>query len=477
MKKNFLYVVTIFISICILYAVTKTQTSGYHLTDDHEIIRLVNELSINSTFSVAKKWINEDFGIRFRPLYYFHRVIEAKVFGNNFMAWSLYTSSLLIFSVLSFFLGMRKLAFSHAASLIFVLLIFIGPQMEIWWRLGPNETLGIFFLSLSFYFLKSKNNKRFIIDSILFSVFLIAASLSKESFIIVIPSFVFLKITYDKDAFSLSWIESLQKNSLLLIPLFLMVAELLFIVLYVGTNKIGYAGVEKTTALVFVQQFWKVSRAIFNNTLVGVMATYCLLFHGTIYYEAKDTKLLYKLFSRLKNPLLFAGLLLAPNILLHAKSGMFGRYFLPSTVGSAFLLAAVFEAIPEQWKRLSVSLCVFVLLISKNAVNISSEAKAFAKEGRENKMLFEAISNNSSKNSKIILVADSVNYYEWSFSLMKYAELILDRQIESKTSGTIQEPDLVISFDKNMAKDTKLVLYEDVLSPSSRYAVFVKKHK
>ena len=77
-----------------------TVFSGYHFIDDHEIVILKNDLSkpSNSTLQVLEKWLTKDTSIRFKPFYIIHRVFEAKIFGTNFIAWSIYTGLLALFT-------------------------------------------------------------------------------------------------------------------------------------------------------------------------------------------------------------------------------------------------------------------------------------------------------------------------------------------------------------------------------------------
>src|SRR4051812_31501539 len=112
-RKDIFVILFLLSSLLVFFVSSGTITSGYHFADDSEVIKMTDELSHESIVTVSKEWIQADLGIRYRPLFYIHRVLQAKIFGNNFSAWSVYNIVLLFFSLFLFYFGMyKKLNFS-----------------------------------------------------------------------------------------------------------------------------------------------------------------------------------------------------------------------------------------------------------------------------------------------------------------------------------------------------------------------------
>lgn len=221
-NKDYLVTILFFVSIFVFLHFTKTLYSGYHFIDDHCLVSMKESLNKSSFLETAYIYTKNDFLIRFRPVFSFYYVLLVKVFSLNFFAMSVFMGFLGIISFSFFYFGLKNLKFTIFQSVLFVFLAFVGFQMAIWWRLGTNEPIGIFFLSLSFFFLsKCVNNINYKLSNTLFVFFLAITSLCKESFIFIIPAFLFLKIWLEKESFKISFKESVRKNlfvtSLLLI--------------------------------------------------------------------------------------------------------------------------------------------------------------------------------------------------------------------------------------------------------------------
>ena len=63
-KKDLLPILLIVISIIGFFLATETVTSGYQFVDDHEILRIKQDLSVQSFLEVSFKWIERDLSIR-----------------------------------------------------------------------------------------------------------------------------------------------------------------------------------------------------------------------------------------------------------------------------------------------------------------------------------------------------------------------------------------------------------------------------
>lgn len=420
--NNIIFPLLMSCSVLIFLGLNGTLNSGYHFVDDHEIIRINNDLQNESLVSVVKKWVGDDLNIRFRPLYFVHRVLTTRLFGTNFLYLALYTGILSVITFLSLIVSLRKLNFSSIESLIFLIITFIGPQFSIWWRLGPNETLGITMISISFLFMsKCLNKRRYFINNALFFLFLILSSLCKESFLLIVPGIILFKFLNEIHTLNISFNESLRRNLLSIIPLLIIIIELYIIVEYVGLNQVGYAGVDLNLRNTLIG---------IRNVIVNLRRPYLLLIEWAVIL------LLLKMlisnnfeFKRLIPPLILSILIVIPNIILYAKSGMWERYFLPTSFGIAFLIISIMKANGGGLSFMKLVLLSIVIWLYIPIINRTFEdVQSFENEGIMLKSLIENTLNHHTDNSKTLVVVDPVRSYEKSYSLKVY--LGIDHNID-----------------------------------------------
>ena len=502
MKTDAVILLLMGVAIFVFLAMTGTLTSGYHLTDDHEILRIADELRSESMVSAAVRWITRDLAMRFRPVFYVHRIMEAKVWGPHLIRWSVWTAILAFATFAFFYLGMRKLDFSVIESLLFVGLALVGPQAGVWWRLGVAETIGIFFLGAAFYFMIS-NEKHHVFYTALFCLSLIFSSWSKESFAVAAPAFVVFKVWYDKDNLHLSTKAALLKNMLLAVPLALVLAGLLYVVFVTGTNQLGYAGVDRDVFSIVIG-----SLKIIKNSLgrYFVMAAVALFF---IFYAYRDKTALTSRLAKLIRPAIFTALVVLPNLVLYAKSGMFRRYLLPSTIGMAFFCISLLRIVHRyQDRRLFKFLIILLVPVFWGTVgDMLDHARSFAAEGRKTERMLSTVVQNSDEKTNILFVGNPFRDYERSFSLDFYlswandARLyvcplndVYDDDLKKRLSGKWHAKfqgrkfqdieggaDMIIFFHKNLTgaffKDSRLDPsgYRNLLSDDDEYVVYKTK--
>ena len=411
----------------LILATSGSLFSGYHLTDDHWMITLHNDLQKMSAIEVLIQQIKSvDFagGGRFRPFFIFHTVMETKLFGINLILWSAYTGMLFAFTTFFLFIFARLIQFSFKQALFFSLLSVLGPQSVIGWRLFLNETIGMFFLSLSLMFLAMsvKANKRNLLYEILFIFSILLMSLSKESFIIFIPAIAFIKVWVFCKINNASWYQSLSKNilslSILLLTCF---SEILFIKFFVGTN-VGYAGFTGFDFLAIL--------GATKDLISGYwwLMLFCLI---SMLIEARrlDSNPILILTNFLCSPffLLFL-LIVAPQILIYSKSGMFERYLLPGALGCSILILYMYRFIKENSRTLGrlTSLLIIASLAFKLSLAWNSSYK-YAIEGKRTNELLSSIERNTVPNDRILIVTNPFLYYEWSSSIKDFLNYLMQR--------------------------------------------------
>lgn len=426
-KKHEVWLISGFFLLAIfsfLYS-SGTLFSGYHFIDDHCVISMKEALEKNSFLKTAYLFVKGDFNIRFRPFFYLYYVSLTKLFGLNFLAWSIFVGVLAVIIFVFFYQGARKLGYFWWEALFLIGLTFVGTQSAVWWKLGVNEPIGLLFLGLSFFFLASclnSSEKKYFLNNFGFLVALAGASLCKENFIFVIPAFVFYKIFKEKAFFKIGWREILKKNQASFWLLVLMLAELVIIKFFVGTNKIGYAG---TTAS-WNEFVMGVKNIFFLPHSLGLWMDFLkkigwlyLIFLMADFWEKRDKKRLLLFFKEFFFYFSFSVLIVLSNVFVYAKSGMAERYLLPTTFGLAFLAVNFWKSVENKGIKIVMGLAILSFLGTQ--FNFAkANAQIFAIEGKNANYLFDKIRKTTHRSDDILLVVDPVKRYEVSDSIRIY---------------------------------------------------------
>lgn len=210
-SKKFLVFSIIIISLSLSYYLFgENFHAKWWYIDDHEIMMFLGEDGKITLNEIPKVLIEKtevgDYGSyeRYRPSYYFLRLIETSILGDNPMLW--YFSRIVILtSFLSILWYLVSKGVGYIKGFFFVLLVLSANYWaEIISRLGPSETyavfgLGLFLLGLYQQFKiynedKEKDKKNFIVSLILMTIGAIIAIGSKENFIILIIPTILLSL-------------------------------------------------------------------------------------------------------------------------------------------------------------------------------------------------------------------------------------------------------------------------------------------
>lgn len=290
----------------------------------------------------------------------------------------------------------------------------------------------------------------------------------------------------------------LYKNLILIVPFIIMIIEIYIIIFFVGTNKIGYAGLDSSILNTLFGMFSIITNLLKPKYLLilGLL----IIFIGLFIYRG-----LFKLKSLFLPALLFLFIVI-PNLILYAKSGFWGRYLLPSSVGFAFLVVSIVRAFEDnlRWLKSLALLAIFFFFIPflRNSFH---NAIAFANEGENIKLLVHEINENY-HDSHLLIAVDPVKFYEQSYSFKKYLELEHNLQpygyainnsqdeefAESQTRGwhtyfkgrTFDDmdaiPDMIIFLDKNLVNnffeiaDFEHSEYKNILDGNPSFALLIK---
>lgn len=413
----------------LIFITSGSLFSGYHFTDDHEIAHINYNLTVEKLgiFEVSSQWIHNDLLTgRFRPFYYIHRIFQTRLLGINFAWWSLYTGMLGVFTTFFLFMFGRLISFSIREALLFSFLITLGAQSAVWWQLGPAETIGTFLLAgaLVFAALSEKVNKYKSLYESLFVVLVLIMSLSKESFILVIPAIAALKVWMSRHMKTLSWLESLKKNSLSLSILgIIFCTEFVFIKFYIGLNpEIGYAGVDGFNISSIINATQSLSQAgywwIILISLISIRLT----------IKSPYSQSLPPILNSLYFPVILLFLVAIPQILLYAKSGIVQRYILPGILGYAFLIITLYNYLNKNYKfTAKLILLLIMITLSFNLSLAWDAAHTFALEGKSTAALLRTIEAKTQINDPILIVSNPHLSYEWSYSIKKYLNYASNR--------------------------------------------------
>ncbi|OCQ92452.1 hypothetical protein BCD67_07285 [Oscillatoriales cyanobacterium USR001] len=418
--------------------------SGYHFTDDHEIAHINYNLTVQKLgiFEVSSQWIHNDLLTgRFRPFYYIHRILETRLLGVNFVWWSLYTGMLAVLTTFFLFIFGKLIRFSISEALLFSFLTTLGSQSAVWWQLGPAETIGTFLLAVALvfaaaqitgrdtalpcpYILSTWNKVYKSLYETLFIFFVLIMSLSKESFILMIPAIALIKVWMSRHLKSLSWQQSLKKNSLSISILgVFFIVEILLVKFYIGlTPEIGYAGVEGFSLSKTITATQNLSQAgywwIILASFIGMRLT----------IKPPYSQSLPQILNVLYFPIILLLLVAVPQILLYAKSGIAQRYILPGILGYAFLIISLYNYLNKTY-QFAAKLILFLIMISLsfNLIVAWDAAHTFAREGISTNALLRTIEARNKVNDQILIVSNPHLSYEWSLSIKKYLNYVSNR--------------------------------------------------
>lgn len=257
---------------------------------------------------------------------------------------------------------------------------------------------------------------------ILSIVCLFLASLSKESFLIIIPAYLIMLVYLE---FENNSQQSINKTIIRNIPVFIVciffLASVLYIIVrYVGTNSIGYAGVDKTTSpgsyLSFILS--DLNRNKYVKLLywgIGLLAISIAIFKSNK-ASVKKRIPLYVFFT-----LIFLSIV-TPQYILYFKSGLWERYLIPLTLGFAILIIYLAEEISRKSKVIyGVYLFIILFTIVKSfKKDTVDSAKTFAKVGKDTNKFFSTIISNTNNKDTVLMVLDVISGYEWGFSCQSY---------------------------------------------------------
>ena len=408
-----------------ILAGTGTLTSGWHFVDDHEIYRFGVDFSKGvSLWSEIEAYVLRDFHVRFRPLCYVERIIGAYLFGDNLFWGNLIRAAEGVFTVFFLYWTARYLKCSKTFAALFSLTVTVGPQFT-WYRTSLCEHNGMLFCSLALVLIARQSyyqKYRDVRSNIWIIVCCTMCSLMKESFTLFLPAFILLKIglEYLDRCGEKHALREVIRHQVLFVGLivFVFAFSVFFILFYVGTNGVGYAGFSSKFAL---QEY---AKGIIGS-LKGDLRWYVVF--GALLFIAAFPYGMYQIIDQRKNKkrdMLFTWLavcigvyVMASQMVLHAKGLMWERYMLPWSIGYGMLfvvLAGMLLTGQEPVKKYTRYLYVF-LLVGLLCVEfwaclfgspVSRGAFDYAENGRETSRMLQDILAHTDEDDNILVAMD-----------------------------------------------------------------------
>jgi hypothetical protein len=305
------------------------------------------------------------------------------------------------------------------------LFVLLGTQAEVWCRLGPSETPGIFFLSIALWLTGcaafAKRPRAYEVSAILF---LLLSSLCKESFVIFIPFIVgiYIWIIHQYRQLPIKNI-FLKKLPFIAVLLLICSVELFIIFRYVGTSMIGYAGVDGLNKVYIKNIYVSLKEFLFsgNNNDMGI---YFFILIGTLWYVKRNRKIdnktaIRSVFEEIAAVIFISIAALIAQLILYMKSGMEERYLLPSTLALTFLIFYLAQLILKSDTNKTVHFlltCFFCITLFNTSLNCFRRFKNFSKDGISTNKFLSAIKKSTVPSDSILFVGNPTVHYEWSWS-------------------------------------------------------------
>ncbi|MBE7552037.1 MAG: hypothetical protein HS126_13290 [Anaerolineales bacterium] len=381
------------------------------LVDDHEIIRF------NSPEGSLWKVLETDLQRgRFRPLYYSFRFAEIILFGTNPQAWHIATISFGVLTCFLLYLAARKLdADIFSASLFAPMFVMTGSLAEIWYRLGPNETLGMVVLALSIWAIANAARRvsPWFWDGLALTAMALAG-LTKESFVLVIPALLLLRWTLQCWIHQETWRQAFCTLRRLMVGgLLVFVVEIVILIVVMFYAPKGYGpAIVNLSLMSFDPRKWY-EQLILSEAVP--LVCYCFMSFTllAVYWLGGKPQRSYlaAIF------LIFAAWVI-PQLVLYSNL-MFGRYFFPAIVGIAAINLLTLVVVQRRRGWILWTLCVMGLLTSFG-YGLNFTTKSVNYYTADTQVVHEMVTYLARKvnpNRSIVIAGDIVRDQEWFFSL------------------------------------------------------------
>jgi len=398
---------------------TGTLFSGFHLQDDREYLLLDESIKKVGFFKTLTSYMMDDLSIRFRPMWPFLKLIDTYFFMDHFGILSIKNAVVVSTSATCFYAYAKKMDLNCFFSMVFPAIILLGNQQtSVFWRLGTQEPVGILLFSfcmLSTWYLANKST---LPRKILFVILLALLSLIKESFLACVPGFFVLLFSLyvrNQKISNATFKETIRlflKSYIIemVILISMLLIESYILIFKTGLNRIGYAGFKASDGIFYYLEgiYLEITRVFFPYFVLLVVFILFVQMSWGVKIKLADAF-----------EVCFAVYILLSQLVIHAKCGMYERYFLPATVGVAYMVIILgYRYINDKQRKLVYAeyLLMFLLYVS---VPLPAKAKEFTMQADNFQELISDIVEHTSSDAKIILCSGN-DFKEFDESCMNY---------------------------------------------------------
>lgn len=407
-------------------------SSEYHLVDDHEIIRISNDINQNGFFRTVFYWCRNDLNIRFRPVYYFFRVLKTLFFGTDFYVWHTFAVVEAVVVYVLMYILLRKINCSTFFAALLSGMLFVGGSSAVIWRLGPQECEGLILLIVCFLIiLKYKGDKKKYFWPLM--IFTVLLALQKESFLISLPVLLIflmgmeLKETGGKISTKRIF-EVIKKNAAYVIGnLTVLVLGIIIIIMFVGLLKMNYGGIDTNWK---ISDYYNAIKKVCTNDIKEYLIVFFLFQIGVIIYLivnglVKNGKILWSSFSELIFGTVVVICGVGFQVILYAKSGMFERYLFPSVIFVFLGLAMIMHTVENNKIFTSCCMLVFICLNCYffDYFSLMRDAEEYALQGKTETAILSKTKEITKDGDKILAAFD----LEGDFSFSVYMQEIYNK--------------------------------------------------
>lgn len=403
--------------LCFFYA-TGFFNSYFSVVDDHIVIDLINQVNRDGFVRGIVDYFSEYLLIRFRPLWSIYIVFLAWLLEANHLAWAIYQALFSALTCYVLFLCLRNYGADFISSITIPIMSIFGAQLTVFWRLANTDSIALlcFFLALLQISNKFSNRKAWYTNGLI-SIFSLLMSLSKESYVLILPAIILLNFfasDNNRRGFKLEsvsvgdWVVSLFLGAVF-------TGEIFYIMGHYSTSSVEF------TVDLFSKNFvlYFSTLKILSIVTIGALIVSGFLFFtkGKLGATAAGAGIVFLVFLSI----------LIPQGVLFAKAGFEGRYILPAIFAVLFVQVAVFKYLRDQIRRKYLipvlAVITFGAQISENYQMTFSQAYAWSRMGQSTKVLIDEASMLRGAREKILIVADPGYGHEQIHALLKYLKL------------------------------------------------------
>jgi hypothetical protein len=406
--------------------------AGWQFEEDYELIEIRQALdSGRGMIGTAVHYAAEV--ERRARIYYLPRVLQAAAFGDRIEGYRWSFVLLGMTAMFLFFGAMRLWRLGRIEALLLTLLMFAGPPMTVWWRMGTTENLGMFFLSAALYagFRSSGSAARSGSWKALYVLCAACASLSKESFLVILPAMVWVQLWHEAEQTGGSIRSAAARNLAVIAVLAALAAVQLGLILgWTGSVIGGYVGVEGLSAakLLRAGKDWVAGG---YPWLLAALMGLMLIDRVYISMSRSVSGPVPGLVSRSGWPqaLVSVALIITPLLILFQKTGMGHYYVLPAKLAHVILLITALRLVAMSRTRSLKWIAILLLMTQVTVATVSSwqASRDFLDRSLSVQALIETVRDSGPPEDRVLVVADAARHIEWSRASKIYLEHLAGR--------------------------------------------------